>query len=238
MESPASPATAPEPASPRLFRGRWVVLIVLFATPLIIIPLLLTGKSTTRQICLATLAQREMSAWTVGYMVLGEENWQMIDEWPDKVGLLALAESRAPLPDRTPLDAARDVWGEELADVHLWITVERSMPFAYFIQIRDRDAMNPGHSDIYAVRRLAASVLDSPDDTACLAELTERLLAGQETADTPEGRIFAPSRRIRSRSATEGERMARMMFNPLTSAAESDDPARAMRGALCSGEAR
>jgi len=209
------------------------VILVIFAAPLIIIPLLLTGKGTTRQLCLATLAQRETSAWTIGYIALGEERWELIDEWPEKSGLLALAESRVPLPGRTPLDVSREVWGDDLADTHLWITIERSMPFAFLIQIRDRDAMNPGHSDLYAVRRVAAGVLDSGGDADCLIALTERLLDGQEVAETPEGRVFAPSRRIRSRSATVGERMARTLFNPLTSAAESDDPAAAMRAILC-----
>lgn len=241
MNDPAAPAPAasdaPQPsANTRRFRGRLVVLLALVAVPLLAIPLLLTGPGMQRQVCLVTLAQRERTGWQIGYMELGSPEWRTVDEWPRAVERMGLPGELLAPPAESPLERARTIWGEDLAPVHYWTTSARSMPFAFVVRIENSRAINPRHADVMAVQQLAHALLDAHDaeDAACARALADALLEGQELAETDEGRIFSPSRRLRDPIAREGEKRARDLFNPLAAAAGEGEGAReALRAVLC-----
>lgn len=226
---PAPPADAPPSDPPaRGMRGWKVVLVFLVLAPAVIVPLLLAGPAMERQACLRALDQREAEFFQVASTRLSALEWQSIDEWPEWSGRYEIpAALRTPPEALPPSEFAALAYGPDAE--RQWVTIQRSLPFAYFAPVRNLRALRPERLDIMDIRLVAATVLDprDPDDRAVLAELDRVLSEGFQEAED------LPMREKRRRDPMPGEMAARYLLNSLfTALADAEDPRAAARGVL------
>src|SRR5690606_812218 len=108
-------------------RGRNVLLLLLGGT-ILGVALLLSGPSRERQLCLRTLERRDQTTLKIGSFIVSQDEWTPVPGWPavELPGDLTY-------PDGDPRDTAQRLFGDD--PEHLWVTIERTMPFAFFIQI-------------------------------------------------------------------------------------------------------
>jgi len=110
----------------------------------------------------------------------------------------------------------------------LWVTIERSLPFAFVIPVRNTRALRPERMDILDVKLLAAAVFDATTEQGAkaLRELDRRLSAGFADAEA-----LRPNQR-RRRPPTPGEDEARRLLDESLRAMTGPDPVAAVRAVL------
>lgn len=168
-------------AERRRYSGRRVVLLILIIAPLICVPLLLAGTSSERQVDLSTLRQRQRSAFVFGSFPITSNPWQPVAEWPELPTRVRLADAFTSPAAATP-DEYLDALGARSRPQPQWITVSRTMPFAFVFPIRNSRVMTAPQQDLYAIRLAAFSVLDpaSEQDRQCLGALDAAIFSGPE----------------------------------------------------------
>lgn len=231
MTEDASESTAPvaagtPPPSPRGISGRRVLLAVVLGVPLLLVPLLLSGTSWKRRVCLHTLAQQESSAFVVGSLPLGAGDVRDLDAWPPPPLHPHMLDRIGALPAATPAEWHRAMGA---SDATFFMDAERTMPFALAMQIPNTRALARSRAAIVEVRLLAAAVLDPANeaDRACWQRLDAGLRDGLD-------RLQNLARRERRRPpVTPAEQFAERMLGRCLDALSADDPRAAVRAALC-----
>ncbi|MBI5155109.1 hypothetical protein HZA57_07725 [Candidatus Poribacteria bacterium] len=202
--------------------------MAMFASLLLLVAVLLSGKAEVHEVCLRTLERREGTVWRIGSINVGKPDWRAVDEWPQTSGRFALAA-----PFDKPLRPTPGQYGREAFpgdSGHDWALSYHAMPFALFVEIPNKRALSPFAQDVLDTRLIAAAVLDPaiPGDFECLRRLDAVLEAGRGEPGSIEER-----RRRRKGVPTPGEAAAGVFIKAFLGALELEDPVPVVREVLC-----
>ncbi len=207
--------------------GRRALLLLLVGVPLLVVPLLLTGRASETEICLVTLERRTDSWWAIGSLALSQPDWKPVSGWPGPQLHPSLLEKFDGLPASGPADwrRAMGLAGEG----HVFMDVERTMPFAFAMGIPNSRALDPRRARIVEVRLLAAAVLDpgSEADRECYGRLDALL------SDSLADALRLRGRKRRNAPPAAGEIAAERILRECLDALDSENPATAVREVLC-----
>ncbi len=220
FESPVEPSASAQPGA----SGRRVVLLVLLFAPLLIIPLLLTGKVHETQVCMETLQRREATYWVVGSYRLTQPEWQPVPDWPkaiDHEGFFTL------LGEPLVADPADFPW-PAFEEEH-WETLSRSQPLTVFMSIENSKALPERRRNLLELRLLMATVLEPGDASAmkCLSEI-EQVLRPRDVVEP-----LASGRKRRHRPPTEAENIAHQWMTAAQHAFNVEGTPEAVAQSLC-----
>jgi len=218
-------AAAPSPTGRS---GRRVILAIVLGVPLVLVPVLLTGRASKAEVCLNTLARRDSADLAMGSFPLVHLDAREVDAWPAPPTHPHLLDRVGPLPTATPAEWHRAMGASPET---FFMAVERTMPFAFVVQIPNTRALAPSRAAIVEVRLLAAATLDpaDADDRECWAMLDARLREGLERLANLKGR------ERRHPPLTAGEKAAQETLARCLDAMDraGDDRGVAVRAALC-----
>ncbi len=204
-----------------------MLLVFLLGLPALLVPLLLTGRASETEICLVTLERRTNSWLAIGSLALAQPEWSTMDGWPQPQLHPSLLKAVGNLPDAGP-GAWRRRMGMQDAD-HIYMDIERTMPFALVVGIPNLRALDPRRANIVEVRLLAAAVLDpeSVEDRTCFQKLDKVLSEGLEQLPGLRGR------ERRRPPVTSAEVAAGRILGECLDLLDEEDPSAAVRAVLC-----
>lgn len=202
------------------------MLILLVLLPAVIVPALLLGHAEVEQLCLKTLEQRRAKFLQMGSFPLEDIVWEPVPGWPGDSGNYPLPVDLVTLPPQGPSQTAAAFYGGPVE--HRWVTVKRSLPFAWVMPIMNSQALRRERRDIVDAKRVAFAVFDPADagDRAAMQALDEELLQGFDEVEKLRGRERS------RREATRGEAAARDILSDMVWRLDRMDPVPAARDVL------
>lgn len=152
--------------------------------PGLLVPGLLLGPVTEKQVCMITLQTRVTRFWCLGGFPLQKKTWTIEDEWPEIPFPLRNQSLFPPWPTEPPGEHYRELMGlpEGSTLPHLWETSYRELPFAFIFPVPNIRAMNMRSRPVFEMRIIAAKSL-SPEDQAAFQALDNALREGITTEE-------------------------------------------------------